>query len=99
MDISKGKPRPRMVAALMETFGFTPLVASIVALFIVLVGLAAAVWLFQSAPPRKLTRTSGPPGSSFQRFAESSQKALATHGVKLEILPSEGSLKNLQRLQ
>src|SRR2546423_1063519 len=33
------------------------------------------------------------------RWAESYQKALATHGVTLEVRPSGGSLDNLQRLQ
>jgi TRAP-type uncharacterized transport system substrate-binding protein len=52
-----------------------------------------------SAPPRTLVLTSGPEGSSFARWAEAYQKALATHGVTLEVRPSGGSLDNLQRLQ
>jgi len=99
MDIPKEKNRPRMVAALMETFGLSPTVASVVALVIVTIGLLSVIWFVRSAPPRTLTLTSGPTGSSFRRFADSYQKLLATHGVKLVVLPSEGSLENLQRLQ
>ena len=88
-----------MVAVLMETFGLTPLIATIVTLALALIGLLAVFWLIQSAPPRTLTVTSGPAGSSFQRFAESYEKALAKHGVTLKVLPSGGSQENLQRLQ
>ena len=83
----------------METFGLSPTVASVVALVIVTIGLLSVIWFVRSAPPRTLTLTSGPTGSSFRRFADSYQKLLATHGVKLVVLPSEGSLENLQRLQ
>ena len=88
-----------MVTALIETFGFSPAVASGVALFLVVVGALAVIWVVRSAPPRTLVITSGPAGSSYQRYADSYQKLLATHGVKLEILPSDGSLDNLRRLQ
>ncbi len=88
-----------MVAALIETFGFSPAIATAVTLFLMGIGLAALVWIVRSAPPRTLTLTSGPVGSSFQRYAESYQKRLAAHGVTLVIQPSNGSIDNLQRLQ
>jgi hypothetical protein len=99
MDIPKEARRSRMVAALSETFGLSSTVASVVALFIIVICLFAVVWFVRSAPPRTLTLSSGRPGSTFQRIAESYQKILATHGVKLRILPSEGSQENLQRLE
>lgn len=87
-----------MVASLVETFGFKPglAIAVIVMLGLALVG--ALVWVFLSAPPRTITVSSGPKGSTFERYAESYVKPLAAHGVKLQILPSEGSLENLHRL-
>lgn len=88
-----------MVAALMETFGFSPLVASGVALFIVLIGVLAVLWVVRSAPPRTIVIAAGPVGSSFQRYADSYQKRLAPHGVTLEIISTSGSLDNLQQLQ
>ena len=91
--------RPKLVTALIETFGFSPLLASIVALFLLALGAAAILWVWLSAPPRSITITSGPPGSTFQRRAEEYQKALAQHGVTLKILPSGGSPDNLKRLQ
>lgn len=53
---------------------------------------------FNTAAPTTLTITSGPAGSSFSRNAEKYQKILAREGVTLNILPSEGSTQNLQRL-
>src|SRR5438094_10038227 len=91
--------RPKIVTALIETFGFSPLIASIVALFLMLLAGLAILWVVLSAPPRTITLTSGPAGSSFQRTAESYQQELAKHGVTLKIVPSSGSLDNLRRLQ
>lgn len=99
MDKLKAKFRVPIVAALVDTFGLSPLWAIGVALFTVGLCIVAVVWVIQSAPPRRLVITTGPLGSSFERFADSYQKLLAPHDVTLEILPSEGSLDNLQRLQ
>lgn len=98
MSSPPAKSRVPLAATLTETFGFSPLVASGVATVILGVLAAAIVWLVLSAPPRRLTITSGPPGSSFQRYAERYKERLAKHGVTLEIRPSGGSLDNLQRL-
>jgi len=59
---------------------------------------AAAFGLFDTAAPSTLTITSGPEGSNFRRTAEQYQKILARSGVKLVILPSEGSRDNLAKL-
>lgn len=99
MTLPRPKKRPALVTALIETFGFSPMLASAVALFLVLLCLAAAVWIIRSAPPSKIVLTAGPEGSSFQRWATSYQAALAKHGVKLEVVPSAGSQDNLQRLR
>ncbi len=99
MNVPKGLKRPAVVTALVETFGFsTALASAVVVLFSVLAALAI-LWVVRSAPPRTLVLTSGPEGSSFARWAEAYQKALAEHGVTLEVRPSGGSLDNLQRLQ
>ncbi len=99
MDTPKEKSRLPFVAALIETFGFSPGLASIVALGFMAIGLLAAYWIVRSAPPSRLVLTSGPEGSSFQRWADAYKKALAAHDITLEVRPSGGSLDNLQRLQ
>ncbi|HEY6873795.1 MAG TPA: TAXI family TRAP transporter solute-binding subunit [Geobacteraceae bacterium] len=60
--------------------------------------IGAAYWLVRPAPPDTITITSGPDGSTFRLSAEKYRKILARNGVKLQILPSEGSLDNLKRL-
>ncbi len=88
-----------MAVTLSETFGLGPLLASCVACFIFLLGGLAVLWIVRSAPPRTIVIATGPLGSSFERFADAYQKLLAPHGVTLEILPTSGSLDNLQQLQ
>jgi len=68
---------------------------------IVLAGLAVALAAFlflNTAAPRTLTISAGPPASSFHRTAERYQKILEREGVTLKILNSDGSNDNLRRL-
>lgn len=60
--------------------------------------IVVAYWYVRPAPPDTMTIISGPPGSAFQRTAEKYRKILARNDVKLRILPSEGSLENLKKL-
>lgn len=95
----KGKKHFPIITALIETFGFSPALATAFTFFIGVLVVLAAVWIAQSAPPRTIVLASGPEGSSFARWAIAYQKALAVHGVTVEILPTAGSLDNLRRLQ
>ena len=99
MDKPKARKRFPLVTTLIDNFGFTPGLASVVAVGIAVLCALAIAWVVRSAPPHTLVITSGPEGSSFQRWATAYQQALAKHDVKLEIRPSSGSLDNLQRLQ
>jgi TRAP-type uncharacterized transport system substrate-binding protein len=58
----------------------------------------AAVHFVKSAPPHTLTMSSGPKGSNFDTIAQRYSKILARSGVKLIVIPSEGSLDNLNRM-
>jgi TRAP-type uncharacterized transport system substrate-binding protein len=99
MDTPKKPKRWPVVTMLIETFGFSPALATTIALFLALLVVLAVVWVVRSAPPSKIVLTSGPAGSSFQRWALAYQKALAAQGVTVEVRPSAGSLENLQRLR
>src|ERR1700730_5838346 len=61
-----------------------------------------AIWIafkfVRPAPPDTLVFTSGANGSTFRTNAEKYKTILARNGVKLELVPSEGSLENLKRL-
>ena len=99
---SRGKEPPSKVSHILtsfaETFGLSRPAAIGTFLFVNVVILAAVFWFIYSAPPRILIMTSGPAGSSFERVAERYRAILASNGVKLKVLPSEGSLENLKRL-
>jgi TRAP-type uncharacterized transport system substrate-binding protein len=95
----KVAPPAKMVSTLSETFGFSPALSSALAFFIIAVCLLAVIWFIRSAPPRNLTISGGPPGSTYERYAKSYKEKLADHGVTLKILPSAGSQENLHRLQ
>lgn len=64
-------------------------------------GLVICVLVFSfinAAAPTSLTIASGPEGSSFSKNAEKYKAILAKEGVKLTIVPSEGSTDNLNKL-
>lgn len=68
---------------------------------ILLVSVAAlwlAVRLIQPAPPNTLTISAGPRGSTFWNAAERYRAILARNGITLNVLESQGSAQNLQRL-
>jgi TRAP-type uncharacterized transport system substrate-binding protein len=75
-------------------------VALIVIPILILVGVAG--WLtvksIRLAPPRRIRITSGPAGSSYQRFADRYKEIIERYGIKVDILPSAGAIENLQRL-
>src|SRR5205814_4103161 len=62
------------------------------------VTVCAAFWFIKSAPPSHIIITAGPVGSLFETNAEKYRVILARNHVKLTILPSHGSMENLQRL-
>ncbi len=99
MKSPKPSKHSAIVLSLTETFGFSPLLASVVVALVAALTVIAVIWLVQSAPPRTLVLASGPDGSSFQRWGFEYQKALATHGVTLKVQPSAGSLDNLKQLR
>jgi TRAP-type uncharacterized transport system substrate-binding protein len=72
---------------------------TVVPLVLVCVGLVWALLHFvHSAPPHTLTITSGPKGSNFESIAQRYARILARSGIRLNVLPSQGSLDNLQRM-
>ena len=83
----------------METFGLSRPVAAMTLLMIITIVAFAVFWFFHSAPPHTITITTGPPGSTFETNAMLYARILASKGVTLKILPSEGSFENLQRLE
>jgi hypothetical protein len=68
-----------------------------VAFFCALV-VGLVVWLVDPAPPRSITISAGPHDSSFALMADAYRQILARNGIKLNVIESDGSVQNLQRL-
>ena len=92
--IGSTRPRARIVGTshreLVAMVGFLVLITLVV--------IGAAYWFLRPAPPNTITIASGPNGSTFLLTAERYRKILARNRVKLQILPSKGSLDNLKML-
>jgi len=89
----------RLLTPSMDVFGLSRRAALTTFLTIAAAILLAVFWFFESAPPKTIIFTSGIDGSSFQTNAERYRAILASNGITLRILRSQGSLENLQRLK
>ncbi len=86
-------------ALFMDNFGMSRLLAILSSVLVIFIFLFAVAWFFHSAPPRVITITTGPAGSSFETNAVRYRAILARSGVTLRILTSQGSQENLSRLE
>lgn len=84
--------------ALMEYFDLGPTVALTILLVCGSILLASIAFFIRSAPPTKITITSGPEGSIFHGMAQKYAKTMEKNGIKVKILTSNGSLDNLRRI-
>jgi len=73
-----------------------PLTAGLAVLTVI--GLFLTLRYAAPAPPHSLTLASGPKGSTFATLAERYEKLLARNGIKLNVLYTEGSVDNLDRM-
>jgi len=88
------KPRSRM-----RTISWRDvLTVGVPVALVIIAAFAFAGKLMQSAPPGHIRMISGSAGSSYRTLAERYKKIIEAHGVKVEIVPSEGALDNLLRL-
>jgi len=58
-----------------------------------------ANFLLRPGPPRTIVMTAGGEGGAYLAFAERYRELLAREGIRLRVLPSNGSLENLERLK
>jgi hypothetical protein len=65
---------------------------------VVVLTLAFAVRLMHTAPPGRIRFISGSEGSSYRTLADRYKKIIESHGVKVDVIPSEGAFDNLERL-
>jgi TRAP-type uncharacterized transport system substrate-binding protein len=92
------KPPPRLVARFVA-ISWRDLAVSFGPILLISV---AAIWLavrlIQPAPPSTLTMSAGPQGSTYWNDAQKYKAILARNKITLNVLESEGSAQNLQRL-
>jgi TRAP-type uncharacterized transport system substrate-binding protein len=74
------------------------LTATIPLALVVIAAVVLAVKLMRPAPPSSIRLISGLPGSNFHLNAQRYKKHIEAHGVKVDIITSQGSLENLRRL-
>jgi TRAP transporter TAXI family solute receptor len=83
----------------MQRISWRDLATTVAPVFVTFViAILVTMHYLRPAPPTTVTITSGPDGSAFRRTADKYQKILARSGVTLNVLPSEGSKENLERL-
>ncbi len=86
----------KSLQALMEIFDLGPTVALTVLLVSSVILLTGIVFFVKSAPPSRLTISSGPEGSINHGLAIKYKDALQKNGIKVNVLTSNGSLENLK---
>jgi TRAP-type uncharacterized transport system substrate-binding protein len=89
----------KVAALCSEYFGLNRSLSLAMVGFATLVSCVAIFWFVHSAPVRVLTITAGPAGSVFETYAYKYAAILASNGVTLKILRSQGSWENLKRLE
>ncbi len=69
------------------------------ALTLLLILLVVAIWMADPAPPRQVWMATGPEGSSNQVLGRKYADYFAKQGITLHLVPTEGSVENVKRLQ
>ena len=80
--------------------GVRDMLASAGPVAILAVGLlVAAYWWLDPQPPKTVRLATGPEGSAYAGFGKRYATALAREGITVELIPTEGSVANLQLLR
>ncbi len=61
--------------------------------------LVLAYWWLDPNPPKRVTLATGPAQSAYEEFGKRYAKILASDGIEVVLLPSQGSAHNLQLLR
>jgi TRAP transporter TAXI family solute receptor len=67
-------------------------------LIIVIAACALAYWIIDPTPPREVKLSTGQENSAYENIGKRYAQAMAKHGIKVTLQPSQGSQENLQRL-
>jgi hypothetical protein len=89
---------PRLPARLVAVSWRDLLAIGVPVLLAALLAAWLAVKFLRPAPPDVIYMIGGPEGSSYRTIAQRYKKIIERNGVKVEIIPSQGSLDNLRLL-
>jgi hypothetical protein len=92
------KLRPRLPAKLIAVSWRDLFAIGLPVLLVAVLAAWLAVKFVRPAPPDVIYLIGGAEGSSYRSTAEKYQKIIQRNGVKVEIIPSQGSLDNLRLL-
>jgi TRAP-type uncharacterized transport system substrate-binding protein len=65
---------------------------------LIILFLGLLIWFLVPTPPKKIVMTTGADNGLYYRFGQQLAKELAKEKITLEVLPSAGSLENIERL-
>ena len=65
---------------------------------LIILFLGLLIWFLVPTPPKKIVMTTGAENGLYYRFGQQLAKELAKERITLEVLPSAGSLENIERL-
>ena len=77
----------------------SPLLLPGLGVFGCIVLFAVLLAVLSPAPPRTIVMATGTPGSAYAAFGEQYRDLLARHGVKVELLETQGAVDNIGRLR
>ncbi len=67
-------------------------------ILVVIAACALAYWIIDPTPPREVKLSTGQENSAYENIGKRYAQAMARHGIKVALQPSQGSQENLQRL-
>ena len=68
------------------------------AIVITIIGFIVAYQFVKPAPPRSFVLATGPEGGAYHEYGKQYRAMMAEHGIRVELLPTSGSLANLALL-
>ncbi len=75
------------------------IVAQLPVLLLVGLALAAAYWLVQPTPPKRLVLATGVPQGAYAEFGQRFAERLRVHGIEVELRETQGAAENLALLR
>jgi TRAP-type uncharacterized transport system substrate-binding protein len=98
-DDRAAAPPPRRRSSRLRSISWRDLATVAVPIGVVIaVGIGLAIKLVRPAPPNLIRMVTGPDGSSYRSTGEKYKKIIEAHGVKVELVRSQGGLDNLKQL-